>query len=211
MRTIRTRVYKFDELSKDAQEYAVKKWLEDETYDYLFNEAYETVKRFADIFDINIRQYDFLEHYRSDYRLDLDDNILQLSGSRLLSYLWNNYKDSLFKGKYYSVKSDKELKHKRVKSKKLSNGNIFNAYYSAIQLDHSCVLTGVYYDDCILEPIYKFLDHPDNSDLNDLLEECFVQINKAVESEIQYQSSFEAVSKTIRINEYEFYKDGRML
>jgi len=207
MQTKRIKVYSFDELSPEAQEAALDYARRTEAVQdcsFFFDDAYETVKKFNDLFGTSEGHREW-----TDYRTDnIDDNVLNLSGPRLLSYLWNNYGRELYKGKYYTVKTHRPLKHRRVRSKTLSNGNFFNAYYSAIQLENSCVLTGMCYDDDMLQPIYDFMSKPDNRTFEDLLSECFDSLKSALQSEEEYHYSDEGVQEYLTANNYQFLKDG---
>jgi len=212
MKTITVNLYEFNELSDEAKENAINHFRDKNTdYSWFVEEANDTFEKFAKIFNIDWRNIYYCEPYRNDYKLDLDDNIINLSGHRLAKYIWNNYKRDLFKGKYYSVKSNKVLKHKRVKSEILKNGNVFNAYYSKIQLENSCVLTGVCYDEDILKPVYDFLDKPkDNINFETLLNDCIYSLCHSVSSEIEYRESDKGITEEIESNDYDFDEDGNL-
>jgi len=217
MRTIETTVYTFDELSEEAKENAINKWRianQEGDYHWFVSDANESFKLFADLFSINWSIIDYEEPSRNEYRLKFNDDILELTGQRLATYIWNNYKNDLFKGKYYHTNkfnTDKKLVHKRVKNTLCHNGNYFNAYYSAITLDNCCVLTGVCYDDDLLTPIYEFLDKPKNLNIETLLNDCIYSLCHSVSSEIDYQNSDEAIIETINCNDYEFEENGDMI
>lgn len=222
MRTIKTKVYKFKELSNQAKQEAINWWREGETFDWIYDEAHESLKEFAKLFDINISDYNFDEHYRSRYTFGLEDTILELSGQRLATYIWNNYKSHLFEGKYYKSWTSKEkIKHRKVKSTIISKetgwsnkeifGQYWNKYHGGPKLEHSCVFTGMCYDEDLLDPIYKFLDKPNKGDFKDLLEDCLTSLNKSVEDEIKGNLADENVAGTIIANEYEFTKDGKRI
>ena len=93
----------------------------------------------------------------------------------------------------------------------MTNGNYFNAYYSAIQLENCCVLTGVCYDDDILQPIYEFLDNPKNIEFETLLNDCIYSLCHSVSSEIENQNTDEYITEQIECNGYEFDEDGKMI
>lgn len=208
MRVIEKTVYSFDELSGEAKETAINNYRDDNQDFFWSGEVEDTLNKFCDIFSIDWRRIDYQEPYRNDYKINLDENILELSGLRLAKYIWNNFNSYLYKGKYYQVNSDKKLIHKRVKSEVLSNGKIFNAYYSKIQKDNCCVLTGVCYDDDILRPIYEFLDKPSNIDFETLLNDCIISLCRSVSSEIDWRNEDEQIIEEILANEYEFNEDG---
>ena len=212
MRIIESKVYQFDELTDGAKQKAIEKYRDSNNeFDWLVSEANNSFEKFADLFNIDWRQIDYNEPYRNEYSLKFDEDVLNLSGLRLAKYIWNNYESFLFKGKYYSVTSDKKVNHKRVKSTNLKNGKIFNAYYSAIQKENSCVLTGVCYDDDLLQPIYDFLKKPkDNVDLETLLNDCINSLCHSVSSEIEWRQEDEQIIEEIEANEYEFNEDGSL-
>src|SRR4029079_2538475 len=95
------KIYKFKELSKAAKQVAINWWRDGETFDWIYEQAYDSLKEFCNVFDIDLREYDFNEPYRSRYSFNLDDTILDLKGQRLATYIWNNYRTSIYKGKYY--------------------------------------------------------------------------------------------------------------
>ncbi len=105
MRTIRTKVYQFSELSEQAKETAIN-WYRNGSDDnqIYFGEIIDTVKKVAELFDLKFgREY-------TDIRTGhIDDNILELSGVRLYKYLINNYYNSLYTPKYIKM-IDRELK-----------------------------------------------------------------------------------------------------
>ena len=212
MRVIETTIYRFSELSEEAKEKAIDKWRDNSQGLFSWkNEASDTLNAFCKIFDVKYNTIDYLETYRNKYRINLPDEVKNLSGIRLAAYLWNNYKNELYKGKFYSVRSDKIMNHNRVKSKVLSNGKIFNAYYSAITLEHSCVLTGMCYDDNILDPIYEFMKRPYNTGIDELINDCISSFCKAVASDIEYEYSDKCIIETIEINDYEFTENGDLV
>ena len=207
MRTIEVKLYSFDELSEEAKEKAISYFRDSESSDpYFIQDANKTFERFADIFSIHWRNIEYREPYRNEYDIKLNDDILHLTGQRLATYIWNNYKRDLFKGKYYSLWSKKDVSFKHHK-----NGHpVLKTRYSKIFLSNSCVLTGVCYDEDILTPIYEFLDNPLDIDFETLLNDCIYSLCHSVESEIEYRLSDEAIIETIQDNEYEFTEDGEL-
>lgn len=217
-RTIRTKIYKFEELSKAAKQKAIEWWKEGETFDWIYEEAWESLKAFCKVFSIDMDSYDFEEPYRSRYSFDLDDQILELSGQRLATYIWNNFRSDIYKGKFYnSWTTEKHVKHRKVKSQLISKetgwsnkelfGKYYNSYYG-LTPEISCPFTGVCYDMDLLDPIIKFMDRPTSNDFKDLLEDCLSSLSKSVQSEIKASLEDENVADSIIANEYEFLKDG---
>lgn len=211
MKTITTTVYEFSELTEQAKENAINTYRQQERGDYqfIYDDAYESVKQFHNIFGTKSGRNSWLEIDFSH----IDEDILNLSGFRLQKYIWNNYKNDLFKGKYYSVSSNKKVYHKRVISKDCKNGNIFNAYYSAITLTNSCVLTGVCYDDDLLNNIYDFLNSrsPEHTDFKDLLEDSIENLRISIENEVDAMNENDYIIDYFESNDINFDEQGNIV
>ena len=210
MKTIEIKLYKFSELSEDAKEIALDDYRSggDEDCSYFYDEAYETVKKFNSLFGINEGSRSWLDFSTSYF----DDTILELKGLRLRKYIINNFSHGLYKGKYFSLWSKKDVSFKHHK-----NGYpVLKTRYSKVMLENCCVLTGVCYDNSMLKPIYEFLDwnlRPDyNSymDFETLIGDCFHNLNSDLESEVEYRNSDEAIIETIEANEYDFTEEGKI-
>ncbi len=96
MRTIRIKLYKFNELSESAKQKAIQDYRNDGNDMDIYAEIIDSVKAMADIFNLkNGREY-------TDIRCShIDDNIMELKGIRLYKYIINNYYNDLFKPVYY--------------------------------------------------------------------------------------------------------------
>lgn len=196
-------MYQFDELSSEAKQKAMAWYREGEDFEYIFSEVRNTLDAFCAVFPVKWSAFDPDEPYRSSWSINLDDHIEELTGWRLATYLWNNYRTELFEGKYYGkwVSVEKSAEH--------PHGTRHVSRHSRVILDKCCVLTGVCYDDSLLDPIYKFLDSPqENINLRDLLDECFHSLLEDVGSELEDLRSDEAIIEAIEANEYEFTEDG---
>lgn len=112
MRTIRIKLYKFDELSKDAQKKAIDNFRNNSVdTSFIYDDAHNTVKAFNDVFGTNTGLNSWLDCSCSN----IDNNLLELKGLRLRTYIINNFWNSLFKGKYFSLwsKTEKSYKYTR--------------------------------------------------------------------------------------------------
>lgn len=195
MRTIETTVYLFSELSDDAKENARNDFLSKGYENPYSGENLDSLKKFYDIFPVRQRGRNW-----GNFEMTCDDDISELSGIRLLKYIWNNYRGDLFKGKYYST------------SGKWIDGKYhYKCKHSKIQLDHCCVLTGYCMDDDILEPVYRFLNCPDDTTFKELLQDCVNAWEKAVEKDEEYYQSVEYFAEICESNEYEFTEDGELV
>lgn len=199
-RTVRTKVYKFAGLSKEAKEKAVENILET-IYNYGYNwadEAHESIKRFCEAFGLTYKSSNFSPYAEADVRdSQIDDNILELSGVRLRTYILNNYYHLLYDRKHYG-----ELR-------KTESGKYKYQRYSRCQWKQTeCQFTGYCMDDSLLFPIRQFVSKPSNLTFAELMEECISEWVKDASSDCKEQESYEYLAEHIEANEYEFLKDG---
>lgn len=215
MKTIRIKIYKFDELSQDAKNKAIQDFREDGvSVDFIYSDAEKTVEAFNSLFGTSSGRDSWLDVNANNF----DDDVLNLKGFRLQKYIWNNYYNVLFKGKFYNAIADNKIlihpcievhKYDVSKGARCSSSNF---YYSQIQKTNSCVLTGVCYDNDLLQPIYEFLQKRDFSNCSttfyDLLNECFYSLKKSIKNEIDYRNTDAAIIEDLEANDYDFLKDG---
>ncbi|ALA48005.1 hypothetical protein SUNDANCE_189 [Brevibacillus phage Sundance] len=204
MRTIKVGIYNYDELSNKAKAKALHEWCDSE---YLPSEENEkTLNVFETIFPIKVDTwyYSGCGSHISFTFLESDE-IEEMTGVRLATYIYNNYYNQLFKGKYYSLWSKKE--------KSLNNPNIgkLKQRYSKVTFETSCVLTGYYMDESILKPIYDFLKKPcKHTTFKELMYECLNGWLLACEKDMQTYYSEGNFIEICEINEWEFFVDGRI-
>lgn len=207
MRTIKTKVYKFHELSEAAKDVAVSNYM-NSGYDYqeYYNEIIDSVKAMIVLFNLKTgRQWSDLKYSH------IEDNVLELKGIRLYKYLINNYYRDLFKPKY--IKSiDREIKCRQFicKVNQDYRGEKYTMLYSKLKKDNCCVLTGICYDDDILKPVYDFLKRPDKSEtFKDIINSISSAISRTFNQVEEWVNSDEFIIDTITANDYEFTKDGK--
>jgi len=212
MKTIRTKVYQFNELTEKAKEVAINWYRNSNDDGYLYSdEIIESVKAVCELFNLKTgREW---SNIRTSH---IDDNIMELKGIRLYKYIVNNYWNSLFKRKYLGCIGDNRvIKHRMSKTnfydmKKGARVNSSNFIYSNIQYDNSCTLTGVCYDMDILQPVYDFLEKPNTSTtFEDLMNEIESAISKTFQQNEEWVNSDEYITEQIESNEYDFTKDGK--
>lgn len=198
METRTYNVYKFEELSKEAQEKAHEEYLQCVGYHWN-DEALGTLQAFAKKFDITIKDYsiDTYNVYVS-WSFDFsDEEKEERKAIKLYKYLQNNIIDTIEKGKFYSVgKYGKDGKY----SYKSRNSKILKEWD----------LTGYCIDYDILEPLKKFMSHIENINLETLIDRCIKSWGEAVKSDMQEQESFEHYKEICQINDYYFTIDGKI-
>lgn len=213
MKTYILNAYSFNELSDYAKKIAIENERENIYYDFVYDDANQTVKAFNELFGLKEGLQSWL-----DFRTyDLEDSILNLKGLRLQKYIYNNFGWKLFKKQYLKHGKDKENEpenyHYMRRFTKLKNGTYSIVYQSNYKIETSCVLTGMCYDDDILQPIYDFLELRtfDSTNFKDLLNDCFEAIKKTIENEIEYMQGNEYISEQIIDNDYEFNENGKRI
>lgn len=74
-----------------------------------------------------------------------------------------------------------------------------------------CPFTGFCGDEALLDPLRAFLLKPDDTNLLGLFQKCVDSWVSAWVSDMEYESSDEAITESIEANEVEFHENGRIL
>lgn len=210
MTTIEVNLYHYSELSDQAKE-KVREWWNDGNPDAQMEveEASGALTKFCEQFGVNLKNWE-PETAWMRFRLQLDEDVLNLSGARAVSYFWNNH-PNLWKGKYRTLNVNHPVKHPRITSKTFKNGNTHNAYHSAVFIERNeSVFTGTFYDTDICKPIWDFCDCPGNESVWDILNACLSALAKSTKEAIEYRYSDEAIAEIMEYNEYDFTENGKL-
>lgn len=189
------KVYSYNELSSEAKRRAYSEWLCYAEYPYM-DDLYETLKEFENLFDgqISVQDADF-SRGRAIFRSYFTHEVDMLSGVRLVKYLWNNYGDRLYKGKYYS-----------------SNNNpnrMFVSRRSKVLLECECPLTGCYTDYLILDKLIEFMHKPNaNISLVHLIQICLNSFIREASKCIEDWYCEDIFHDECEVNDWEFFEDG---
>ncbi|MEG6569118.1 hypothetical protein [Thermoanaerobacterium thermosaccharolyticum] len=192
MRTVTVNIYKIDELSRKAQRRAYEHWLEKAEYPW-HDDNVKTLREFEKIFPIKIKGFEYSYEYGEGrnyihFTFTEDENIENLSGIRLLKYIYNNYFDYI---------SSKEIFYGKSKIRK--SKIIYVPDYS---------LTGYCMDEAILGPIYKFLKKPEDITFYTLIRRCLNSWLDACRDDYENYFSFRNFLDIASINEYEYTENG---
>ncbi len=213
MRTETINIYSFSELSEEAKGKAIENFRNKyHDYQFYFDEIIDTVKKVVDLFNLKTgRQWDDL---RTSH---LEDNITELKGLRLRTYLINNYWGSLYERKYLGCIGDNRVINHRMSNtryydmKKGARVNSTNFIYSNVQFTNDCTLTGVCFDNEILQPVYDFLKKPcPSTTFEDLMQEIGDAISKAFRDTEEWVNSDEFITDHMEASGYEFEEDGSL-
>jgi hypothetical protein len=192
MKTITVELFTLAELSEEAKTRAYNDYL-NLGFGYSWqSEANETLKAFCKLFNVSLdRDGDYKSFYNGSEFKDLAN----LSGPRLLSYLWNNYGSDIFPAKVY---------HNKDFSKKRKSKLFIDPF--------NCHFTGYCMDCDIIEPLVNYMrckDWSKHTTFEDLLSDCIHQFNKAVQSDYEYQQSMEYFVEMSENNEWFYTIDGK--
>ena len=119
---------------------------------------------------------------------DLLGTIENLHGARLAAYLHNNFGSHLFVPKIY------------YKGRRRRRSRLF--------CTTECPLTGYYMDNMILDPIYCFFTHPDDTTFYDLIECCLDTFFRACRDDARYCRSEEYFAELAESNAWEYLASG---
>ncbi|MCK9597359.1 hypothetical protein M0R19_09315 [Candidatus Pacearchaeota archaeon] len=217
MKTIKIKVYKFKELSKEIKEKIIQSWRNEQSYPWE-DENRAVLDEFEKIFPVKVGKWEYGYRNFIDFGLEYDymsfnrDVLDSMKGLRLRKYILNNYYNYLYVHQFVKPlrRDDAFISHPRVKSQKLSNGKIYNSYRSAIYFEENC-LTGYSAGYEILKPFIDFIKNPKKDvDFEDIIKECLESWLNYCKEDYEYWLSEEAIKEDIKINNYRFFKNGEI-
>lgn len=212
MRIETIKIYTFEELSDEAQQVAIQNHRQNQDHSWLYEEAKATVKEFCRLFNVTTGHRSWLEVG------SIDGPEQELKGLRLRKWILNNFGDVLWKRKFINSFGDnKVVKHPCVKVNRYTNPgrrvDTSNYYYSRIQFDNSCVLTGMCYDDSMLQPIYSFIEYVDadqSATWSEIVADCFSSLKSDLESEVEAREQDDYIREELQECLYEFTENGHI-
>ena len=210
MRKIEIKIYSFSELSEEAKETAIQDERNTQDFDYIYDDVLETIKAFCDIFNFSVKTRNSI----FEPIIDVPFDVSNLHGQRLKTYIYNNYGNTLFKGKYYGKLVDTEKDGTKIeKGKAHPAGLRLVQRRSKVFKSDCCVLTGVCYDDDMLSVFYDFLKGVKYQDLNleELIEQAFYNLESSVNNEIEYRQSDEGIEEELTERDEEFTENGKRI
>ena len=193
--------YTFEELSPEAQRKAWEMGYCNLSEDYS-SEYRTTLEAFEYAFDIKVYNWSVDDwSYTFDFRMaERAEGCPDGDPLRVARYIWNNYAESITRGKYYSIGHFKNGKYsyKSRHSKTL------------VEMDN-CPLTGIYTDTDILRPVIDCLHYKQFfENYEDLITTCLDSFFRSWRNEIEYSNSFEYFAEIASINEWQFLDNGTL-
>ena len=184
-------LYHFDQLSDEAKEKARDWWRGLESGDMAWEaERRQSLEAFCNQFPVKAKDWEYDQwSYNISSEFTGTEEEGNLSGPRLVAWLWNNHHRVLATRKVYEL-------GKRKRTSRI------------IYEQPSCVFTGYCMDEDLLDPIRNFMMKPTSQTLEDLLDDCLQAWGKSARDDVAWMNEDAQVDETIEANEYEFDEEG---
>lgn len=213
MKTKEIKVYKLDELSEKAQELAHHQYLVGEMEYPWAEKNRQSLQEFERIFPVKVKDWEYGCRSFINWSYEGDEEARELSGVRLLKFIYNNYYLHITKPKFLKSFDGEMPKNISqidldIRGKKGASGHYYNVYS---KLWRETDLTGYCMDYALLKPIEDFMKNPsDRVTFEGLLGDCLESWVSECEKDYEYACSFEAFKETAEANEWEFLENGEM-
>jgi len=185
MKTIRTKVYSFNELNETAQQTAIDNYRDSNNDGYFWgDDVINSVNKGLEHFGAELKHYsiDWDNINGCSWKIEFPSNS-ELSYIRLFKYL-NNQNMLTYFNKY---------------SKKYEN-----------LLDGNCPFTGVCFDEDFLDNIREFVAMPKDITFEELLEDAVYNCFNAGCKDFEYQQSDESIKETLLENDNQYLSNGKL-
>jgi hypothetical protein len=194
MRQITVTLYRFDELSEEAQRRA---WMNhaENLGEFGWNSEYlATLEAFEKAFDIEVKYSIDENAYYYEFVQNVEPP--EMDWLRFARYIWNQYAHQIQRGKYYG-KISKDGRH------------VFR--HSKATVEYSCPFTGFMADMAITGPVWDCIHYKRQyNNYEDLMHDCLIEFFEEWRNDMEYDASFEAFEDLCSANEWEFYESGEM-
>lgn len=193
MKKVEIEVFQFEELEHEIQDRLAEDYDVYEESENAYSEAEDTVNKFLELFpDLTTSTRPWLDPYTGR----MEDYLVTLNGLRLRTWLINNIGPKIYKPKFLY---------------KGAIGINTRSRYSNVQVESSCPLTGVCWDEDILEPIHKVIKWEDG--YRDLcmvhvIEYCFDNLRKSLINSAEYYNSVEYAKEQMKMEDKWYTKNG---
>lgn len=193
MRTIETQVYKFDELTEEAQEKAIEK-LWDINIDYGWDEC--TLDEFKEALDLI-----------GVYNADISYSGFSSQGDGLS--FSGNYK--YIKGGKEKMKTEFPWIYEKIESDLIALQKLQKKYF--YRINGNIVRTSHYYyhENTVKFSQGFYFDYDIEDELTEIFRSIMQSFYSLLEKNYDYLTSKEAIMETIKVNGYEFTEEGEMV
>lgn len=216
MREHKVTVYKFDELSKDAQEIAVNKWNETADHSFLLEEHFKNRLKELDYptddisFRFSYSQGDGVAFYGYMNNDDVKNVLNRLDLAEKEKNLYTLIQDNDFqvcgtisKNSFGHLYSHENTMDFEITSHSDDIGTIVEEVFN-LHMENDEEKYNKKFNE--IEELYNKI----TSLILDDIQKTSRELEKDGYQEIEYQESFNHVAEILKINEYEFYEDGKM-
>ena len=198
MRTIEHKIYRYDELSEQAQQVAIESMRDEISNVRIESDSYEyqnTLEMIEQIFRVNV--YDMrVDEYNSYFRFNfvgIDEDI-ETEPRLLLRYLNNNVLPCIDNRKRYYTRGCRASRRSKI----------------MFENEYNYCITGAWTDSAIddaLNNIKRSLKKHLNA--REFVESILEGFFKQWQNDCEYSTSDECIAETIEANDYEFYENGK--
>ena len=208
MKELKATLYKFSELSEEAQQKVIDRERDDIQemgIDAWASEYESSLQEFSTLFGINVRNWE-VDPCSYNYQFSFKEDIYERDASdvkgKYLARFMRDIHRHVYKGKYFSTGGHYD-----------ENGNYHykQRHSKVLFVDHDCPLTGYCGDNFILHPVYEWFKKPDyNKSLYDLVDECLDSFFKEWRDDMESCGTDEYVREEIEANEHGemYFEDG---
>ena len=194
--TITYNIYKYDELTPEAKAYAIEKYREMQETDFWFlldDELHVIEKTAQEIgarldYEFNLCGYSYIE-------FSMQNELPEISGARAAKYIFNNWIEPQYKGKFYW---NGKINSKSYHSKATKQFYPIDGYWNGYALN-----------DCYVDFCEK-VKAGENPDLESFITSLEEKLCKDYMNQAEYLNSDEAIEEMIIANGYEFTSDGEI-
>ena len=187
MRTIEIKIYEYEELSNTAKEAALNYFRENEPYHWaedVIASINSVVKHFD--FELTNWNFDWTNANRSSFTLkegSFSDADYDLQGAEL--------KQHLIDAQYLDYKCQFDQEWKKL-------------------LEENCPLTGVCFDDGLLDNIKEFIKNPESITMEELLTKAIKKALEDAQTDYEHQGTEEYLKEHFQANDYHFLENGEL-
>ena len=206
MRSVTTNIYNFGELNETAKGKA-RQWFREASCEDWSDEK-KSIEAIGDVlhadrvdYSVGTTGYSYVE-----YVVILNDEILSMEGNRALTWVFNNWIEPTFRGKYYGklIPCEKSKEHPAGFRHIYRNSNCTKVFNG---------ITGFYMDMNLYEAYAEMQKSVKKGNaivtvmgFLKLLEE---RLTSEWKNEMDYHDSDEYIDEMMEANGYEFYEDGK--
>ena len=201
-------ICKIDELSDEAKQRAHSDFLSRDHY-FCNEENKAVLEWFENHFQVDVKDWEYGYRNYINWYSNYPEEQDELSGIRLISFLWNNHRADVYSSKYYSLWSKKDQNPHYREGGSAPWGKL-KSRRSKVFKELNCP-TGYVVGYDILQPIQDVLNGKKlgtNYSLYDCMNDCLEGWLESCKGDYEHSQSMEYFIEHSQANEYEYTEDG---